>query len=309
MFRILVDYYDGGLGEIPISAGFIYTMAGIIFAITVALYLLRSIGVFTLAKKCQDDTIKQKAYFAWIPCLWIYLASRLAGKVLFFGKPMQKFALVMVILFTANEVLNIVYYVMAYLPLVGYYLQGGTVSFYMSSGLLTNAELASYGLKPYLFDSTFLTGFDINYPFANVSAMENVLFGISIVSDLLSLATLLFLVFFYIAIFKRYYPQHFVLATVLSIWLGIFPIFIFAIRNKKPVVYSEFVRERYNRMYNGNPYGNPNNPYNNPNNNPNGSGNAYNRPPETPFSDFAENGEVDPGNPFSEFDDKDKRDE
>ena len=77
--------------------------------------------------------------------------------------------------------------------------------------------------------------------------------------------------------------------------MGIFAPLVFVVRNIEAMDYSEYVRNRYNNMYvNGNPYGG-----------------AYNRPPQappTPFEEFAEKGEVDPGDPFAEFGSKKNND-
>ena len=92
----------------------------------------------------------------------------------------------------------------------------------------------------------------------------------------------------YIALFRRYFPKHFVIATVLSVlWSWIFPIFLFVVRKNKPVNYNDFLRERYNRMY----YGHYNNPVNN--GNPN-----YGSQPESPFEGFEDKDKEDPGDPF-----------
>jgi hypothetical protein len=108
----------------------------------------------------------------------------------------------------------------------------------------------------------------------------------------------------YIALFRKFWPQHYVLATVLSV-LGLFAPFVFAIRKKNAVNFSEYMRSRYNMYYTpyGNPYGRP--PYGNPYGNPYANPNAEQQtPPEHPFSEFAERGEANPGDPFEEFSDK-----
>ena len=93
------------------------------------------------------------------------------------------------------------------------------------------------------------------------------------------------------------------LFSILSIF-GLFGPFVFAVRNREPIDYMDYVRSRY--RYYGNPYGGG--PYNNPYGNPPQN---QQRPPETPFSEFAERGEIDPGDPFADFsNDKDgKKDE
>ena len=127
----------------------------------------------------------------------------------------------------------------------------------------------------------------------------------SVCGVIVSIAT----IFLYINILRKYYPQHYIIASVFS-FLGLFGPFVFSIRNRKETKYSDYIRARYGNMYGpySNPYnGNPNDPrYGDPRY---GQNYREERPPETPFKDFAERGDVDPGDPFSEFsDDKDKKD-
>ena len=85
------------------------------------------------------------------------------------------------------------------------------------------------------------------------------------------------------------------LASLLSIFLGLFPIFMFAIRKKSAVNWADYMRSRYGAY--GNPYGNPyNNPYN-------GGGNSAENA-QTPFEDFEKKKEE----PFKDFEDKNKQD-
>lgn len=291
MLQFMMDSIDGTLTVFNLENTLIYSILGVSLAIILALYLLRSFAVFALAKR--NETVKKVAYMAWIPFLWIYPTALLAGKVLFFGRPMKNFAIVMTVLFILNELFALAYSVLTYFPLVGYYFQGGTVTIY--SGIeATVQQLMSSGYKPYLFDDTLtlLTGGDMIYPIANVTLYGNFLTAIGLISDVVSLATLLFTVFMYIALFRRYWPAHFVIATVLSVlWAWIFPIFLFVIRKNKPMDYNDYLRERYSRMY----YAHFNNPTNG---GPMDGGNNFGSTPESPFEGFEEKDKEDPGDPF-----------
>jgi hypothetical protein len=292
MLQFMMDNLDGSLSIFKMDPVLIYSVLGVILALALGLYVLRSIAVFTLAKR--SDEFKKIAYMAWIPFLWIYPTAKLAGKVLFFGKPFKNFAVVLTILFIVNEVLMVGYSVLCYFPLVGYYLQGVTVTIYTGMEA-TRTQLMEFGYHPYYFDSslTVLTGgggANIVYPIANLELYGKILTVIGLASDLLSLATLLFTIFLYVSLFRRYFPKHFVIATVLSVlWSWLFPIFLFVIRKNKPVNYNDFLRERYNRMY----YGQYNNPVNN--GNPN-----FGSQPESPFEGFENKDKEDPGDPFDE---------
>ncbi|MBE7087418.1 MAG: hypothetical protein E7369_03870 [Clostridiales bacterium] len=274
----------------------IYIVLGVVVALVLALYVLRSIGVYKLARNSESN-LGKIAFLAWIPFAWIYVAGRLVGKVNFFGKPIKNFALLLVIVFSLTEALNLAYNFIQYFPLVGYYLNGGEVLF---TDAVYNETL---GHVLYAFDSGIYVGTNIVYPYSNLGLIGNLLFGIGIASDILGIVSIVMLIFFYIALFKKYWPMHFFAAVIWSIW-GLFPIFVFVIRNKKATSYEEFMKERYQRMYGG---GNPFNPYGQ------GTYNPYNdnsnpRPPETPYSDFAESGEVD-ADPFDEFDENNNKDE
>ncbi len=316
MFNIIAEI-NGSLTTVTTVPN-AWLIAGVVIVALVlcVFYALRGVGLYVLAKKSQGDE-KKIAFLAWIPIAWIYLAGKLAGKVIMFGKRIEKFALILTIVFSVAEVFNIVYYALTYIPLIGYFLSGGTVGIFIgsSSQQLTVASFEAIGYTPYLLDSTFFvsTEIGINYPYANIVAMMRACYVMSYVSAVISLISLVVTIFMYIGVLKRYYPKHFVLATILCIWLGIFPIFAFIIRNRKPINYNDYLRERYNHMYN-NPYG-PNSPYNNPyaTNNPNDP--RYNQPrqPESPFEEFADKKETDPGDPFADFfngdkDDKDGKD-
>ncbi len=305
MFQIITGN-EGQLRVESVSSTYFYVVLGVIIAVVLAFYALRAIGVYKLAK-ASDGNLKNIAYFAFIPFLWIYLTARLAGKISLFGKPVQKFALILVILFTVTELVNIVYFFLTYYPIVGYFLSGGNVAVFFSGvdGSFTSGDLLNIGYKEYFFDGTFFTGLNINYPYKNIELVQKICNAISIVNYVLTIVNLVFMIFFYIAFFKRYYPQHFILATVLCVWLNAFPIFVFIIRNRKPINYNDYLRERYNYYYN-NAQG-PNTPYNNPyaTNNPNDPNlQRPITPPSSPFPEFLDKTET-PDEPFSEFEKKD----
>ncbi len=289
-----------------ISPSFIYGVFGTFVAILLLFYALRSVGVFVMARRTEGK-LRKMAYLAWFPIAWIYLAARLAGKVVVFGKPMKRFALFLVIFFAFAEALTITQFLMTYIPLIGYALSGGRVALLTSvSGKLDNASLLKMlndtGYYQYLLDGAVWVGEPlVGYPSANNYAIAKASSILSYVDSVVSLIEVVILIFFYIALFKRYYPQHFIIATILSIWIGLFPIFVFAVRKRKPINYNDYMRERINYINSMRAQNNPNN-LNNPY-----AGNNANRPPQpdNPFDDFAEKGERKEDNPFSEFDKKD----
>ncbi len=266
----------------------VYSIAAVVLAVVLTFYALRSIGVFTLSKR--------KGYkFAWlsfVPCAWLYCACRLIGESRMFGVKFRKLALWVTIVFAVGEAMSLVYNFIDWYPIVRFFQEGGEVTITMSGdgGAFVSPDKDTFVNS---FPSTSLPVFKV----------------MNIISYFTSLFTALVTVFMYISLFRNYWPQHYILASVLSVF-GLFGVFVFVIRNKKEIKYADYLRSRYGNVYG--PYSNPY--YRNGNGGYNGygygggNGGNYEKPPETPFKDFAERGEVDPGDPFSEFSD-DKKDD
>lgn len=251
-----------------VSFGGIIALFLIFLAVEVAFYVLRSIGLYVLAKKNGINN----AFIAWIPFAWIYTACKLIGETKIFGWSFDKIALIAMIIFSVNGVANLLYNFFNYFPCVGYVLQGGT---------LTMEENIIY------------YGTDFVNPYGSAAkAIDVACTVIYYVNYILSLVVMVIEIFMYISLFKKFWPQHYVLASVLSAITGLFPIFVFAIRNKPATNYADYVRSRY--YYYNEPYGQNPPP-------------DATKPPEHPFEEFADRGEKDPGDPFSEFSDKDDK--
>lgn len=284
-------YFQDSTGAIylDLTRGKALGIAVVPLLVTLLFYVLRSVGLFTLAKRKG----LKKVWLSWIPCGWIYIACMLVGETRVFGISFKKAALWLAIIFAVGEALSLVYNFIKWFPYVAYFLS--------PTG---NPEIT---IKNTTAGTFIIPGNDFNNFFPNVETLG---FGImntfsSVCGVIVSIAT----IFLFINIFRKYYPQHYIIASVFS-FLGLFGPFVFSIRNRKETKYSDYIRARYGNMYGpySNPYnGNPNDPrYGDPRY---GQNYREERPPETPFKDFAERGEVDPGDPFSEFsDDKDKKD-
>ena len=95
-----------------------------VLAVTAAFYVLRSIGLYALAKNNGID----HAFVAWIPFAWIYVACKLISETRMFGWSFKNIAVWALIIFSVSGVLDIVYNVLTYFPAVGYFLQGGTIT-------------------------------------------------------------------------------------------------------------------------------------------------------------------------------------
>ena len=300
MIRFFMEGRSGVEPVIEIGRGGVITISAIVVALVLALYVLRSIGVFVLAKK---QGIKC-AFLAWIPFVWLYPVCKIIGKIRTFGSTFSKLALAFTIIFALAEILTLTYNVLVYYPLIGNVLLGGK-QVYIADGtqeaysyFTSVLNLQEYWTGGIFYDATFVWPYSAQTDHA-ISVFSNVVYYVSFILDI---ASVVITINVYIALFRKFWPQHFILASILS-FFGLFPIFVFVIRNKKEINYAEYMRSRYQAHYSvyGNPYGNP---YGAP---PQNQGNPYGnqpRQPEHPFSEFAERGEVDPGNPFKEFSDK-----
>lgn len=284
----MLNIIDASSPGVSISRGYVFSVAAIYLAIVLALYGLRSAGLYILAKR---QGVKS-AWLSFVPCLWMYVVCKLIGNARFFFNSFSRLAVVITIFFTASAVLDLLWYFFNYYPIAHYYLEGYTVN------IVSTAE----GLMITTPEGNFVNHF--NTPAINVIC--NVIRYASIP---LGLINVVITVFAYIALFKKFWPEHYVIASVLS-FLGLFAPFAFAIRKKDPVDYAEFIRQKMS--YYGNPYGA--HPYGRPNNGAYGAGygspygnGENNRGPEgeEPFSEFGS--DKNKGDePFSEFD-KDKK--
>ena len=276
----------------------IYLTLGLSLAAVLVFYVLRSIGLYVLAKRQKVN----HAFLAWIPCVWMYTACKLIGNVKVFGRPFAKLALIFCIIFSVAEVLTIVYEALVYFPLVGNFLAGREICFAPYITQEDTEFLANYS-KFATNSDIYVTDAFVNPYGVGIITVNKILSVISILSMIVDLAKTVIIIMVYINLFRKFWPQHYVLASILSIF-GLFAPFAFVIRKKEPISYIDYLRSRYNY----NPYGNPYGPYG-PQGGPYGGnpyGNPYAQPkaPEHPFEEFADKGEVDPGDPFSDFNSK-----
>nr|MBO4517625.1 hypothetical protein [Clostridia bacterium] len=258
------------------SKGSILSIMLIALAVVITFYVLRSVGLYKLAKKQGVEN----AFLAWIPCVWMFIACKIVGKARIFGTAAEKFAVWACVLFSVAVIIPVVYYGFTIAPYVFRAIQSEDVVMIVSDGTLYVSPELSYssGLNKFL---------DIIGVFGNVLRLVEIFITVSV----------------YIALFKKFWPQHYILAAVLS-FFGLFGVFAFVIRNNQPVDFNEYIRRRY---YNAGfpPYGGYGqggyNPYNN-------GGNGYGAPSQgssedkEPFGEFSDR----PEEPFGEFSSGDK---
>lgn len=265
----------------------IWVVLAIYLVLLVGFYLLRSIGLFTLAKR--NGRFKGD-WTVWVPFAWVYGASKLAGDVYLFGKKISAFPLIILIVSLTTGICSLTVKFAYYLPMVAYYFQGGEV-------LLSNTTeffpIGSYYISSAL---AYICVPNINFPYS--PAIWTLLDVLYYVQSALSIAQLVLMVFMLSAFFRSYLPGHYLVATIFSV-LGLFPPFAFAVRKNTKIDYNEYVRAQYIAFYGNQPPHQNGNGYNNYNNY-NNYGNTYTRSDITsadPFSEFEEKKEE----PFSEF--------
>ena len=264
--------------------GAVITIAVIAILIMATLYVLRSIGLYTLSKKMKIKL----AWFSWVPCLWIYPLCKLVGNSRFFNTTIDRLALTFTIIFSVISISGFLCDFFRFFPFVMAYLQGGPLGIWiLPDGFGIDVLEGAYQFVNY-FDTPFINKLVIVLDY--VSAFGSILELVIVIS-----------IFF--PFFKKFWPQHYILASMLS-FFGLFGIFAFVVRKKQAVNFNEYMRSRYYGNY-GNPYGNQ---YNNqgPNGFNNGQ-NYYSRPSnDSPFSEFEEKNAEDP---FAEFSSNKKEDE
>ena len=228
------------LNEISI-AGFIISLI-ILIAAPVALYLLRSIGIYKLAKNHGID----KAFMAWIPFAWIYPLCLLVKEYTFFGTPYGNIALIVCTIFCVYGGLSFLYKFFVYLPLILYFFSGGAI--YLASGLEIAQSLVpdvqSYWLEGIIFVS------NIQYYGNSVRIVAKLLTMINTIISLLDIVQFVVLINIYIVLFRKFWPKHYIVASVMSAF-GLFNIFIFIIRNRVALSFEQYVRTMNSGMNNG----------------------------------------------------------
>lgn len=268
MLRLIIEDTTGRVLDEIISNGAIVAFVLAMAAFYITFYVLRSLGLYTLAKNQGVE----KAYLAFIPCVWMFTACKIIGNSKMFGKSASEWAIWACVIFSAATILPLADTFLRYFPFVMYYLEGGEVSIISGSSTYIGTG------------SDFINHFD-------TQAIKVILNILSILNNILSLAEIFICVTVYIALFRKFWPEHYILAAVLS-FFRLFPILVFAIRNKKSVDFSEYIRRRY--------YGSGYTPYGNNNYGQGGQNNyygGYSEQNEEPFDEFSGR----PEEPFGEF--------
>lgn len=305
----MITFLGGANMSFSLGLTEIIIIASVIFAAAIALYVLRSIGLYKLAK-AQNFGCK---FLAYIPLAWIYVAIKLVQEGKFFGVSIKKLILLFTIIVSVAVLINLAYEIVVYYPVAINVLSGKEI--YVDIG--ANLATTSQGLTYYVSGIYVGPDFDhIYYDLTAIYTTTKVLTYSGLVFDIMSVFINITI---FIGIFKKYWPQKMLIATILSVFVeGIaFPIFIFLIRNKKPINYEEYMRKRY--QYYRNPYGayGQGGPYGQNSHGQNPYQNAGQNRTDNPFGEFTDTKKVDPfeefatkqEDPFKEFSKEDKSEE
>jgi len=299
----MIKFLGGASIAFTMGLTHIIIFASIILAGFIALYTLRSIGLYKLAK---DKGLKCKL-LAVFPLVWVYVLVRLIEESKFFGVALKKLAILFTIILSVTVLINLAYQIIIYYPVALNIFNGNTIHVDIGANLAdTGVGLTKYVGSIFVEEESFIP------VYFNVSAVNTALYVLSYVGMVFDLMTIFIKITLFINIFRKYWPQKMMLATILSVFVEsiAFPIFMFIIRNKKPVNYEEYIRKRY--QYQRNPYGaygqggpfgqGPygQNPYNQ---NPYGQNQSSSG--ENPFGEFSDAKKVDP---FEEFSNDKKED-
>lgn len=227
---------DGSIAEVS-RAGVVLT-ATLILAVVIAFYVLRSIGLYKLAKKYA----LKNPVLAWFPFTWIYVAAALVGDAALFGRPFKRFALTAFIVFTVSSALYAALRILVYFPVVGFYLQGGETYFASYESQLAGCD-ARFGISAgYIgligFNDPYSTGF---WGFLSIA---------NYVIRLFNVASLFITVVVYSNFFRAFLPNHYFVATLFSV-LGLFGPFAFVVRNNDRIDYAAYARSRYSAFTGG----------------------------------------------------------
>ena len=292
----MISFLGGANMSFSLGLTEIIIIASIIFAVIIALYLLRSIGLYKLAK-AQNFNCK---FLAYVPFAWIYVAVKLIQEGKFFGVSIKKLTLLFTIIVSVMILINLAYQIIVYYPIVLNVLNGKEIYVDIGANIPEIAPHLKYYVSGIYVDPT-----TFDPPYFNITAINTTINVLSYAGLAFDLMSIFIKITIFMGIFKKYWPQKMLIATILSVFAETiaFPIFIFLIRNKKPVNYEEYMRRKY--QYYRNPYGaygqGPygQRPYGQ---NPYGQ-NSYqsadqNRT-ENPFGEFADAKKADPFEEFS----------
>lgn len=225
--------------ELSNTVFWIFVAIAMLVAIT--LYVLRSIGIYTLATR---NGVK-KAGLAWVPGLWIYPVCMLIGEFGFFGKSFRKLAIWFAVIMGVLVGFNLLLVVITYLPLGAYYFSGGDV--FVTTNVSIDTSVSNV-FEEYLFlGNVYISNLpELKYPFINI--VLPIYKTVSWLTSILGIAEAIITLNVYLTLFRKFLPNMYIVAGIVS-FFGLFPIFVFVARKNRPLDYASFVRAKYARYY------------------------------------------------------------
>lgn len=229
-------------------------VAALSAAFTLTVYFLMGFG---LRRMALNRNLKYP-WMGFIPFARIYYIGVIAGESRFFGRKVKNAGLIAMIITAALFVVEGFYRVVSYYPILVMFSRGEAIT-------LTVTESGNLAV-PWQWNDA-------------VNVMYNIAYYLKYFLDL---ALLFVNIMLYMDLFKKYSPARYFLFALLTVLLPIGGIFVFALRNKPAINFSDYIKERYMRMQGTFTGPRP-------------------TPPDNPFREFGERGDNDPGDPFAEF--------
>lgn len=233
------------------------TLLAISVAFWLTVYVLMGVGLFVMGKKRNFA----RPWLGFVPFVRYYFMGKLAGETRFFGKKVKNIGLFVAIVSAVTTILNLLYNVKEFYPLISVFLSGTPIVFTANEA-----------------GQLITTSFNYEYaPF--ITILADIAYYVNYFADIL----LIFLkIMLYIELFKKYSPEHHFLFAILCIFLPIDGIMVFIMRKKVAVNFNDYLKERFMRMQGTFSGHRP-------------------TPPDNPFREFGGRGENDPGDPFADF--------
>ncbi|MGN0803907.1 MAG: hypothetical protein ACI4MS_00805 [Candidatus Coproplasma sp.] len=224
--RWLLRYTTGDLYDTRYWINFL--VGGICYLV---LFALEAVALYTLAKK---GGYKNK-WMAFVPFFNTYYIGVLADKNKLFNVKIKTFSLVLAIIevaYVAIRILNVVAITMLF---NGGYLEPIFVDVPITDGtmpIFTGAYSISENLPANLYWTSWVYSDMADY-----------------IEPIIDLAYIVLSVFVISSFYRTYAPSHYILYTIICVLFPINAIFMFTVRNKTGVSYSQYVRGVQQKRY------------------------------------------------------------
>lgn len=253
--QYILQFTRGASGGI--SLGEMYILLGVAGALYLISLVLGGLALYVMAERAGV----KHSWLGFIPFANTYYAGKVAGESPFLGKRMKRsglYAMIAEMVYVAIEIMSLLSSILLASPKYyeTNYVDGG------GSVLIFNLASVPKGLRWMAGASTWF----------------------SVLSILADLVMILFLCAVYNSLFRKYSPRGAYFMTVFSVLLPVRAFLLFAVRNREPVDFDEYMKERIEQAMRSAGMSMP----------------VQEVKPADPFSDFSDEPAA---SPFSEFDD------